>query len=452
MKTNTKVTPRILSGFMELLPAEQIAFEKMQKIIRDTYESFGFVPLDTPVLELSDVLLAKAGGETEQQIYRFKKGDTDLSMRFDLTVPLARYVAQYQNDLSFPFRRYQISKVYRGERPQKGRFREFYQADIDIIGSENLNVLYDAEVPAIVYTTFKNLGLNNFCIRINNRKLLRGFYEFLNLQDQSVDILHLIDKIKKIGPDNVRACLNDLNIPVDKIDQIMDFTLIQGTNTYVLAQFKNWNITNESYTAGLTELESVCAAMRNLGVDESNYVLDPQIIRGLDYYTGTVYETFVPGKESWGSICSGGRYDNLATNYTDRKLPGVGMGMGITRLFDLFMADGIVNVGTSTRADVLILPMDEDTSYALQVSSALRQSGVRAEVFLSNVKFKNKMNYANKTGVPFVAILGETERGENKVALKDMQTGTQELLEVKTAAQKLLTARQTKDNNPFIKA
>lgn len=424
-----KVTPKILSGFMELLPAEQLVFDKMKNVIEDTYRSFGFVGLDTPVLELSEVLLAKAGGDTEKQIYRFKKGDNDLCMRFDLTVPLARYVAQHQNDLTFPFKRYQISKNYRGERPQKGRFREFYQADIDIIGSEKLAVVYDAEVPAIMYHVFKKLGLNGFCIKMNNRKLMNGFYESLNLTEQSAEISRIIDKMDKIGVENVKACLKDMDLSDVLIEKIIAFTEINGKSEVVLEKISAFNIQNELFETGLNELKVVSQAMQNLGVSDKNFEIDLKITRGLDYYTGTVYETFVDGHQGWGSICSGGRYENLAGYYTDRKLPGVGMSIGLTRFFDLLRDQKMILPMAQTPADVLVLPMDEEALlYALKVASFLRDHGFNVQTNASDGKFKNKMTYANKLQVPFVLILGENEVQSQTVTLKNMQTGEQSCL------------------------
>ena len=434
MKMAQKVTPKILSGFMELLPAEQLIFDEMKSIIENTYRSFGFVPLDTPVLEASDVLLAKAGGETEKQIYRFSKGDNDICMRFDLTVPLARYVAQHQNDLTFPFKRYQISKVYRGERPQKGRFREFYQADIDIIGSEKLSVLYDAEVPAVMYTVFKKLGLKRFKLKLNNRKLMTGFYQFLNLSDLSAEIVRIIDKFDKIGAETVKACLKDLTISEESIEKIMHFISITGSVEEVLESLKSLGVENELFDQGLSELKSVTESMKALGVSESNFEIDLKIARGLDYYTGTVYETILEDYPTWGSICSGGRYDNLAGYYTDRKLPGVGMSIGLTRFFDLLRDNQLINPTKSTAADVLILPMEEKASlFSLEIAKTLRENNLNAQIFASEGKFKNKMAYANKINVPFVLIIGEEEVETQMVTLKNMTTGQQE----KIASEKL---------------
>ncbi len=447
---NTKVTPKILSGFMELLPAEQLAFNKMRDTIRDVYESFGFVPVDTPVLELSHILLAKAGGDTEKQIYRFQKGDNDMCLRFDLTVPLARFVAQHQNDLTFPFRRYHIAKAYRGERPQKGRFREFYQADVDIIGSEKLSVAYDAEIIGIIDTALSKLGLSNFKIHINNRKLLHGFYEFLGLQEQSPDILRIVDKMDKIGAENVTACLKDLALNDTQIQSILDFAAITGTAEAVLQALKNTQIENEAFQTGLNELETVVTAIQALGVPETHFMVDLKITRGLDYYTGTVFETLVDG-QSWGSVCSGGRYENLAGHYTDRKLPGVGMSIGLTRLFDVLRDAGFIHIGAKTTADILLLPMGDDAlTHTLKTAATLRAAGIKTETAAADGKFKNKMMYANKIGVPFVGVIGSDEAAANTVAVKDMDTGTQETIPVSQVVDYVSDKLNTKPQTPII--
>ncbi len=432
-----KVTPKIMSGFMELLPADQLAFEKMKQIVQETYESYGFVPLDPPVLELSDVLLAKAGGETEKQIYRFTKGDTDMCMRFDLTVPFSRFAAKNQNELAFPFRRYCIGKVYRGERPQKGRFREFYQADIDIIGNEKLSVVYDAEIPSIMYSVLTKLGLKRFHIRMNNRKLLRGFYQSLGLEEQSADILRLVDKLDKIGSENVRLGLLDLGVSQDNATRILSFVEIGGDAESVMAQLSQLGIDNEAFRAGCEELKTVSEALTALGVPQSHYKIDLKITRGLDYYTGTVYETTVDDYPTWGTICAGGRYDNLAENYTDKKLPGIGMSIGLTRLFDLLSGAGLIRTAGQTPTEVLVLPMGSSVSYPLAVAKALREADIKTEVYFADVKFKNKMVYANKIGVPYVVIVGEDEEAQQTVSFKNMVTGDQESVSLNDGVKRL---------------
>lgn len=439
-----------MPGFMELLPAKQLAFDRMKAIVQNAYESYGFTPLDTPVLELSDVLLAKAGGETEKQIYRFTKGDTDICMRFDLTVPFSRFVAKNQNDLAFPFRRYCIGKVYRGERPQKGRFREFYQADIDIIGNEKLSVVYDAEIPSIMYQVLTTLGLKRFHIRMNNRKLLKGFYASLGLEEQSADILRLVDKIDKIGAENVRLGLKDLNVPLEICDQILSFVEIDGTSEEVLSQLSALGIENEAFKTGCEELKIVSDALMALGVPQTHYKIDLKITRGLDYYTGTVYETTVDDYPTWGAICSGGRYDNLAENYTDRKLPGIGMSIGLTRLFDLLDDVNLIRTKGQTPTDVLVLPMGDGVSYPLAVARTLREAGIKTEVYFADVKFKNKMAYANKTGSPYVIILGEDEEKEQVVSLKNMATGEQEIVSLSMIAEQLKGLLSQKEELPVI--
>ena len=421
------VTPRTLSGFMELLPAQQQQLERMMGILRTTYSRYGFTPLDTPVIEASEVLLAKGGGETEKQIYRFQKGDADLALRFDLTVPLAKYVALHGNDLAFPFRRYQIGKVYRGERAQRGRFREFYQADIDIIGDGKLDITNEAEIPSIIYQTFTALGLTRFQIRVNNRKILNGFYAMLGLTDRSGDIMRTVDKLDKIGPHKVRACLmDDVGLTADQAEEIMRFISITGSNDQVLSALEGYRSRHELFDQGLDELTTVTRYLAAFGVPEVNFAVDLTIARGLDYYTGTVYETTLLDYPEIGSVCSGGRYDNLAEYYTDRQLPGVGISIGLTRLFYVLGEQGLLNPSLPTApADVLILPMTQDLTPAIQLATRLRGAGVRTQLYTEQKKFKAKMNYADKLGVPYVVFLGDDEIAAGLVACKDMTSGEQ---------------------------
>ena len=421
------VTPRTLSGFMELLPAQQQQLERMMDILRTTYSRYGFTPLDTPVIEASEVLLAKGGGETEKQIYRFQKGDADLALRFDLTVPLAKYVALHGNDLAFPFRRYQIGKVYRGERAQRGRFREFYQADIDIIGDGKLDITNEAEIPSIIYQTFTALGLTRFQIRVNNRKILNGFYAMLGLTDRSGDIMRTVDKLDKIGPHKVRACLmDDVGLTADQAEEIMRFISITGSNDQVLSALEDYRGRHELFDQGLDELTTVTRYLAAFGVPEVNFAVDLTIARGLDYYTGTVYETTLLDYPEIGSVCSGGRYDNLAEYYTDRQLPGVGISIGLTRLFYVLGEQGLLNPSLPTApADVLILPMTQDLTPAIQLATRLRGAGVRTQLYTEQKKFKAKMNYADKLGVPYVVFLGDDEIAAGLVACKDMTSGEQ---------------------------
>ena len=421
------VTPRTLSGFMELLPAQQQQLERMMDILRTTYSRYGFTPLDTPVIEASEVLLAKGGGETEKQIYRFQKGDADLALRFDLTVPLAKYVALHGNDLAFPFRRYQIGKVYRGERAQRGRFREFYQADIDIIGDGKLDITNEAEIPSIIYQTFTALGLTRFQIRVNNRKILNGFYAMLGLTDRSGDIMRTVDKLDKIGPHKVRACLmDDVGLTAEQAEEIMHFISITGSNDQVLSALEGYRGRHELFDQGLDELTTVTRYLAAFGVPEVNFAVDLTIARGLDYYTGTVYETTLLDYPEIGSVCSGGRYDNLAEYYTDRQLPGVGISIGLTRLFYVLGEQGLLNPSLPTApADVLILPMTQDLTPAIQLATRLRGAGVRTQLYTEQKKFKAKMNYADKLGVPYVVFLGDDEIAAGLVACKDMTSGEQ---------------------------
>ena len=427
-----KMTPRTLSGFMELLPAPQQQMERIMEVLRRTYSLYGFTPLDTPVIESSDVLLAKGGGETEKQIYRFQKGDADIALRFDLTVPLAKYVALHYNDLTFPFRRYQIGKVYRGERAQRGRFREFYQADIDIIGDGKLDIANEAEIPAIIYKTFSTLGLKRFQIRVNNRKILNGFYSMLGLSEKSGDIMRTVDKLDKIGPEKVKTLLmgEEIALPEEQADEILKFIAIGGTNAQVLDALQGYAGKDEIFDQGLSELQTVVKYLAAFGVPEENFAVDLTIARGLDYYTGTVYETTLLDHPEIGSVCSGGRYDNLAEYYTDKKLPGVGISIGLTRLFYVLGEQGMLNPELPTApADVLILPMTEDLSAAISFATLLRENGIRAQLHCEQKKFKQKISYADKLNIPYVIFLGEDEINAGVVACKDMVTGEQTKLE-----------------------
>lgn len=424
------IKPRTLSGFMELLPGKQIRFEKMTEILRSTYASYGFAPLDTPAIEDAQILLAKGGGETEKQIYRFTKGDSDLALRFDLTVPLAKYVALHYNDLAFPFRRFQISKVYRGERAQRGRFREFYQADIDIIGDGKLDILNEAEIPAIIYKVFRGFGLSRFQIRVNNRKILNGFYALLGLSERSGDIMRTVDKLDKIGAEKVKAILlEDCGLTENQAEEILKFIAIQGTNAQVLSALEGYTGRNELFDQGLEELKAVTANLSAFGVPEENFAVDLTIARGLDYYTGTVYETTLLDHPEIGSVCSGGRYDNLAGYYIDKQLPGVGISIGLTRLFYVLDEQGLLNPELpSAPADALVLPMTADPAPAIALAETLRSGGIRVQLYCEQKKFKQKMAYANKLEVPFVVLLGEDEIAEGKCSVKNMKTGEQEKL------------------------
>ncbi len=444
-----RVKPRTLSGFMELLPADQAKMERFMETLRRSYSLYGFTALDTPIIESSEVLLAKGGGETEKQIYRFTKGDSDLALRFDLTVPLAKYVALNYGSLAFPFRRYQIGKVYRGERAQRGRFREFYQADIDVIGDGKLDIVNEAEIPSIIYRTFTTLGLRRFVIRVNNRKILNGFYAMLGLSDRAGDIMRTVDKLDKIGPEKVRALLvgEEIGIPCEAADEILRFIAIRGTNAEVLAALEGYRGKNELFDTGLDELRAVTAYLPEFGVPEENFAVDLTIARGLDYYTGTVYETMLLDHPEIGSICSGGRYDNLAEYYTDKALPGVGISIGLTRLFYVLQEQGMLSDALVTApADVLVIPMTDALGFAVQTATALRNAGLRVQLYTEQKKFKAKMSYADKLGFPFAILIGEDEIAQGKVSLKDMTTGAQSLLTPDEAAEAVKTALAEKED------
>ena len=412
---------------MELLPARQIQFDRIADTLRRVYSLYGFTALDTPLIESSDVLLAKGGGETEKQVYRFTKGDTDLSLRFDLTVPLAKYVALNYGSLTFPFRRFQIGKVYRGERAQRGRFREFYQADIDVIGDGALSIVNEAEIPSIIYNAFSQLGLTRFVIRVNNRKILTGFYAMLGLTEKSGDIMRTVDKLDKIGLDKVRAILtDDLAISGENADAILKFTAIKGTNSEVLSALEGYRGKDNMFDLGLDELITVTKYLSAFGVPEKYFAVDLTIARGLDYYTGTVYETIMLDHPEVGSICSGGRYDNLAGYYIDKQLPGVGISIGLTRLFFVLDDCGLLNDDVFTApADALVIPMTEDISFAVALSTALRGEGIRTQLYGEDKKFKAKITYAARLGIPFAVFLGEEEIATGTASVKDLSTGEQ---------------------------
>ena len=422
-----KIRPRTLSGFMELLPAPQMQMEKFMETLRETYSLYGFTPLDTPIIEDAQILLAKGGGETEKQIYRFQKGDSDLALRFDLTVPLAKYVAMNYGSLTFPFRRYQIGKVYRGERAQRGRFREFYQADIDIIGDGKLDIMNEAEIPSIIYKTFSRLGLKRFQIRVNNRKILNGFYAMLGLSEKSGDVMRTVDKLDKIGAEKVKTLLVEENgVEEAAADEILRFIAITGTNAEVMEALKGYLGKNETFDLGFQELSTVVGYLSAFGVPEENFRVDLTIARGLDYYTGTVYETAMLDHPEIGSVCSGGRYDNLAEYYTDKPLPGVGISIGLTRLFYVLGEQGYLSDEIITApADALVISMVDDMAPAITAATALREAGIRTQIYTEKKKFKAKMSYCSKLGIPFAVLLGEDEIAAGQMSVKNFATGTQ---------------------------
>lgn len=422
------VKPSILPGFMELTPNNQILFNKMKDTIRKNYEKFGFLPIDTPIIEKSEVLLAKGGGETEKQIYKVVKGKADMSLRFDLTVPLARYVAQYYSELSFPYRRYHIGKVYRGERNQRGRFREFYQADIDIIGNGSLDIINDAEIPSVIYSTFKDLGFDSFTIKINNRKILNGFFASLGIQDSKY-VLRTVDKLEKIGLEKVKEELRELDLSDDKVESIVEFIDIKGSNDEIIAKLKELDISHEQFTEGLEEIEDTVKYIRLFQVPEENFAIDLTIARGLDYYTGTVYETFLDGYPEIGSICSGGRYDDLATHYTKQKLPGVGISIGLTRLFYQLTEAKIIEAEENSLIDIMIIPMKGYEDNGIELSSKLREEGIYTQVYFENAKLGRKFSYADKLNIPYVVVIGEDEVKSKEYSLRNMKSGDQEKMQ-----------------------
>lgn len=415
-----KVTPRTPSGFGEYLPAEQIEFNRLMDIIRSTYEKYGYSPIDTPDIELSEVLLAKGGGETEQQIYRFTRGRNDLSLRFDLTVPLARYSAEHENDLVFPFRRYHIGKVHRAERAQAGRFREFYQCDIDVIGSES--TIIDAEFPAVINEIFEKFGFGEFTIRINNRLVLNGFFEGIGLKDVSADVLRTIDKMEKISRDELVTELTVIGLTKQQVEQVLAFTEISGTNDEVLDKLTKLGVSSEAFDDGVSKLRVLVGALRTMNVPEKRFKIDLRIARGLDYYTGTVYETILNDLPGVGSVCSGGRYDDLASHYTNTKLTGVGISIGLSRLFYKLREAGVIKATKQSLADVVLMPFgDEQMPRALKVASLLRSVGIPAILYTEPVSMKKKMKYADRMGCKYVVVIGDDETKNNTLAVKNMR-------------------------------
>ena len=449
----SRVKPRTLSGFMELLPQDQMKMERMMQILRETYALFAFTPLDTPVIEAAEVLLAKGGGETEKQIYRFQKGDSDLALRFDLTVPLAKFVAAHYSELAFPFRRYQIGKVYRGERAQRGRFREFYQADIDVIGDGQLDIANEAEIPAIIYTAFTRLGLRNFKIRVNNRKILNGFYAINGMSEKAGDIMRIVDKLDKVGEVKVKQMLIDeLSMRPYKAENVLDFMAIRGSNAEILERLEAYRGMDETFDCGLEELRTVTDHLAAFGVPEENFAVDLTIARGLDYYTGTVYETELTDYPEIGSVCSGGRYDNLAEYYTDKKLPGVGISIGLTRLFYVLQEQGLLSDELLTApCDVLVIPMTEDLGPAISAATSLRGAGLRTQLYTEKRKFKAKMSYADKIGVPFVVLLGEDEIEKSLFSVKNMLSGEQQMLTAEQAGEWILETVEKRNSTAPIR-
>ncbi len=424
-KEETLIQPTILSGFMELLPNEQLVFNSMLQAIQKSYESFGFTPLDTPIIEKSEVLLAKAGAEATKQTYSFKKGDNDLALRFDLTVPLARYVSQHMHELIFPFKRYQIGKVYRGEKPQKGRFREFYQCDIDVIGKDELGLETDAEIVAVTYSTFKNLGIGKFLIRINNRKILSGFIKSLGIGANSVELLRVIDKQEKMPKEKFRELLEELIGKKQNVDKLLSLLAINGNSKDIFKKLEDLGVGDKTYLEGLTELKEVVKYVNYYGVPESNWEIDLSIARGLEYYTGTVYETTLVDYPQIGSVCSGGRYDDLANYYTEQKLPGVGISIGLTRLFYQLNELKLIKTTAQSPTKILVIPLTESLSEVFAAANSLREISIPTEVNLTNKGLGKKLDYANKMGIRFVLIIGDDELKTGIATVKDMESGEQ---------------------------
>ena len=417
------VKPQTIAGVMELLPEDQLAFDYIKNIIEETFLSYQFLPIDTPAIEKNDILFAKGGGETEKQIFGIDSSKKDMSLRFDLTVPLARYVSEHFSDLNFPFKRYQIAKVYRGERNQKGRYKEFYQCDIDIIGNNSLSIHNDALLPKVIYEIFQKLDFNGIKFHINNRKLLNGFFESLEISDKE-EVLRTIDKKAKIGEENTKELLVEI-CGEEKADKLMELINNKRENKELLTYLESLNL-NDNYKIGLNELKEVYDYMIKFGIDDDSIIIDLSITRGLDYYTSTVYETFLDGYESIGSVCSGGRYENLAGNFSKQNLPGVGLSIGLTRLFYQFQQLGLVEKYKAKFTDCLVIPMDEKLNfYAIDIANKLKEQGLKVDIYLEDGKFKKKINYADKIGVKKVLIIGQEEYENKMVSVKNMEDGKQ---------------------------
>jgi len=429
------IKPRTPPGVMELLPREQIAFQRMLDTVRRNYERFGFLPVETPVFELSEVLLTKSGGETERQVYfaqstgalgKESDGLPELALRFDLTVPLARYVAEHEHELAFPFRRYQIQRVYRGERAQRGRFREFYQCDIDVIGKDALSIRFDAEIIAVIHAVFSELGIGDFTVQFNNRKLMRGFFEAQGVADpeRQALVLREVDKLDKRGADYVRETLagEGFGLPAEAVQRILDFVAIRSNgHDDALARLDALGQGSEIFNEGVAELREVLTLVKALGVPESAYCLNLSIARGLDYYTGTVYETQLDDYPQIGSICSGGRYENLASHYTKSKLPGVGISIGMTRLFWQLREAGLVAGVDESSVQAMVALMDESRmADSLDIARRLRAGGINTEVQMEPKKVARQFQYASRAGIRFVVLCGEDEAARGVVAVKDL--------------------------------
>lgn len=423
------INPSILPGFMELLPEEQVYFENLKNIIEKNFIKYGFVKLDTPIIEKEEILLSKGGGETSKQIYRIDKESTPQALRYDLTVSLARYVSMYSNDLSFPFKRYQIGKVYRGERNQKGRYREFYQCDVDIVGNQKLSLKNDGEIPSVVYKIFEELGFKDIVvIRLNNRKLLNGYLEYLGIKNYE-ETLRIIDKIEKIGKDKTLLELKKLEIDYEATDKIFEFIQKKDSNEDTIKKINEFDIDNEKFIEGKNELFEVYKYMKLFDIPEENIKIDLSITRGLDYYTSTVFETFLRGYEDIGSVCSGGRYDDLATNFSKQRYPGIGLSIGLTRLFYQLNEAGLLNKELKENNGVLVIPMDETVlDYAIDITNELRKNNLTSQIYLEQGKIKKKFSYADKLGVKNVIIIGEKEKEENSVSIRDFKSGKQKLI------------------------
>jgi histidyl-tRNA synthetase len=431
-----KIIAKIPKGFNEYLPKDQLKFNNLIKTIQKTYELFGFYPIETPSLELKEILLSKGGGETEKEVFELKKGNTDYIMPYDLTVPLARYVVEHKHEITFPFRRYQIQKVWRAEKPQRGRYREFYQADIDIVGDNS--TITDAEIPAVIYKIFKNLNMDSFIIKINNRKILNGIIDFLKLNDKSTEILRIIDKLDKVDIKQIKNLLTYIKIPKNKINFFINFINLKGTNQEILQKLHKLKINNNTFNLGLKELKSVYGYMNNFQIDEKNIAIDLKIARGFDYYTGTVYETVLTQYPKLGSICSGGRYDNLTGYFTNKIIPGVGISIGVNRLYDFLVQKEQSKQNSDLTTKVMIICLSHNLlSEGVKISHQLRNKNIKTLLYTQNHKIQKQLKYALKLNIPYIIFIGEDEVKKSKYTLKELSTQNQFEMYIKDIIKKL---------------
>lgn len=422
MENGKIIEPKVLKGFRDSMPLEEMPKKAIIRKLEGIFSSYGFVPIDTPVLEYTEVLLGKGGGETDKQIFRFQdNGKRDVAMRFDLTVPFARFMAAHQSELPLPFKRYHIDKVWRGENPQKGRYREFYQCDFDIVGVDNAEA--DYEILSMMNASFASLGIGDYTFHVAHRGLFNAFLSHLGVQDHSVEILREVDKLRKIGEENVLSSLDEIVKDPKKAEAILSFITLKDGKEGFLDTIKRLSSLAGDEQEHTSRMEKIYRYLDCSGI-ASHFVYDPSITRGLDYYTGIVYETFLTGLDQFGSVCSGGRYDNLASLYTKQKLPGVGSSIGLDRLLSALEEIKSPMLGSSRSADVFIIVMDESLRpWYSTLADRLRKDGLRTDLYLpEGKKMGVQFKYAETNHIPFALICGTNEKDKGLVTLKNLST------------------------------